>query len=154
MDKIRKIAAFFLCAVLMTVAFSIGTFAQEDGISVLIDGEKVVFDAQPKMVNDRVMVPLRAIFEKLQAEVLWEEAFERVIVNFGESDQVVMYIGANRAFINGIILPLDSAPFVSEDRTYVPLRFIGESLGMSVEWDDSSKTVIITSADKDEENIK
>lgn len=148
MDKMKKITAVLLCIVFMLAFSAAGAFAQETPISVLVDGEAVEFDAQPKMVNDRVMVPLRKIFEKLKAEVLWDPFFERVIVNFNESDQIVMYINEEQTFRNGVQVKLDAAPFVSEGRTYVPLRFIGESLDMSVEWSDALKTVFIVSEDK------
>jgi len=131
----------------MTLIFTfltVGTVsAEEKQITVLIDGEKVEFDAQPVIKNDRVMVPMRKIFEKLGVEVLWDPVFERVIVNYNESDQVIMYINYEEVFKNGLQMKVDAAPFISENRTYVPLRFVSEILGMSVEWSDSAYTVYI-----------
>lgn len=133
-----------LCFVLMiTFVVSGVSLAEERTITVMIDGEKVEFDAQPKMVQDRVMVPMRAIFEKLDAEVLWDPLFERVLVNYNENDQITMYINEQMVFKNGIQVQLDVPAFISEGRTYVPLRFIGESLNMSVEWSDTEYTVYI-----------
>ena len=56
-----------VCIVLaLTFVMAGVAVAEETPITVLIDGEKVEFDAQPKMVNDRVMVPLRAILKDLK----------------------------------------------------------------------------------------
>ncbi len=133
-----------LCIVLAFAFVTAGVvFAEEKPIAVLIDGEQVEFDAQPMMKNDRVMVPMRKVFEKLNTQVLWDPFFERVIVNITEDDQIIMYVNYEEIFRNGVQMKVDAAPFVSEGRTYVPLRFISESLGMSVEWSDAAKTVYI-----------
>ncbi len=143
----KKSTGIFLkliCVVLaLTFVMTGMAVAEETPITVLIDGEKVEFDAQPKMVNDRVMVPLRAIFERLDAEVLWDPLFERVFINYNENDEIIMYINEEVVFKNGIQVHLDSPAFISESRTYVPLRFIAESLDQSVEWSDSTSTVYI-----------
>lgn len=143
-SKLAGILLKILCIVLTFTFLTVGvSLAEEKPIVVLIDGIQVEFDAQPVMKNDRVMVPMRKVFEKLGAEVLWDPFFERVIVNYNEDDQIVMYINYEEIFRNGIEMKVDAAPFISEGRTYVPLRFISESLGMSVEWSDSAQTVYI-----------
>lgn len=148
----KKSTGIFLkliCIVLaLTFVMTGVAVAEETPITVLIDGEKVEFDAQPKMVNDRVMVPLRAIFERLDAEVLWDPFFERVLINYNENDEIMMYINEEVVFKNGIQVHLDSPAFISEDRTYVPLRFIAESLDRSVEWSESNYTVYIVPGHK------
>ena len=147
MLKNRGLASILLkilCIVLIFTFLTAGlVFAEEKPITVLIDGQQVEFDAQPVMKNDRVMVPMRKVFEKLGAEVLWDPFFERVIVNYNEDDQIIMYINYEEIFRNGVQMKVDAAPFISEGRTYVPLRFISESLGMSVEWSDAAQTVYI-----------
>lgn len=148
MNKIRKITGAVLCITFIMAFFATGVFAEETPIAVKIDGEQVEFDAQPKIVEERVMVPMRAVFEKLEAQVLWDPFFERVIVNYNEEDQIIMYINDGMIYRNGVQMHADAAPFISESRTYVPLRFIGESLGQSVEWSDALKTVFVVPKEK------
>ncbi len=145
LNSAKKITALILA---LLIVMSFGTIAQENEIFVLVDGEKVEFDAKPIMKNDRVLVPMRKIFEKLEAEVLWDPLFERVIVNYNENDQIIMYINEELIFKNGVQVKTDVAPFIQEDRTYVPLRFVSESLNMSVEWSDALQTVFIVPMDK------
>ena len=145
-----KILCLSLIAMLV---MSCVAMAEERPITVLVDGEIIEFDAQPKMVNDRVMVPMRAIFEKLGAEVLWDPLFERVIVNYNESDQLVMHINEQMVFKNGGLVYVDTPPFISESRTYVPLRFISETLGQSVEWSEATYSVYIVPEHKGMEFI-
>ena len=147
MVKNKKLTATLLKILCLTLTISFMmtgiSLAEERPITVMIDGEQIEFDAQPVMKNDRVMVPMRAIFEKLDAEVLWDPFFERVIVNYNENDQIIMYINEEEIFKNGIQMKVDATPFISQGRTYVPLRFISESLEMSVEWSDATYTVYI-----------
>lgn len=147
---IIKILCLSLIAIL---ALSGLAMAEEKPITVFVDGEKLEFDAQPKMVNDRVVVPMRAIFEKLGAEVLWDPLFERVIVNYNESDQLIMHINEQQVFKNGGLVYVEVPPFISEARTYVPLRFISETLGQSVEWSEATYSVYIVPEHKGMEFI-
>lgn len=140
----KKLIGIILFMVFALTILTAGiSFAEEKPITVVIDGEMVEFDAQPIMKNDRVMVPVRKVFEKLSAEVLWDPFFERVIINSGESDQIIMYINEEEVYKNGIQINLDVPAFISEGRTYVPLRFISENLNMKVEWSDANYTVYI-----------
>ncbi|MBC7195345.1 MAG: hypothetical protein H5U37_06795 [Caldisericia bacterium] len=61
-----------------------------------------------------------------------------------EKKEIFLYIGKTTVFVNGKEIKLDSAPFIKNGRTYVPLRFISESLGGTVIWDGNEKKVMIT----------
>jgi hypothetical protein len=54
-----------------------------------------------------------------------------------------MTIGSNRAYINDLEFILDTSPIIVNSRTLVPIRFISESLGKSVSWDNNNRNVII-----------
>lgn len=72
-----------------------------------------------------------------------ETKVSRVIYRL-EKKEIVLYIGKQIAFINGKEIKLDTSPFIKNGRTYVPLRFISESIGGSVIWDNNEKKVMIT----------
>ncbi|MCX7745317.1 MAG: copper amine oxidase N-terminal domain-containing protein [Clostridia bacterium] len=112
-------------------------------ISVTIDGSVVDFDVPPQIVEGRTLVPLRKIFEALNANVVWEASTKTITGTKGET-RVVLKVGSTQATINGVIKVLDVAPTVIDGRTLVPARFISESLGADVKWDQKNKTVIIT----------
>lgn len=56
---------------------------------------------------------------------------------------IELKIGNNSMLINGIYKPMDVAPFIQNDRTFVPIRFVAEGLGYNVDWDDLTKEVTI-----------
>lgn len=95
------------------------------------------------MVNDRLMLPLREVLELLGAQVLWNEATQTVTV-FRDETKVSLKIGDSKAFINGNVVTVSPTPELFNEKTMVPVRFISESLGDKVEWDDSKYSLSIT----------
>ena len=130
-------------AMVMLLCMAMPAFAEQP-ISVMLKGETLVFpDTQPQIVNDRTMVPMRFIFEKLGAAIYWDEATETVFA-FTAADTMLMQIGSDRMFINDEQIDLDVPPQLIDDRTMVPLRAVSEAFGLKVEWNDATSTVIIT----------
>ena len=122
-----------------------------DGVTVKIDGKVVEFDQAPIIINDRTMVPLRAIFEELGAVVTWENETNTAIA-FKEDTTVSVQINNNRMFKNSEIIELDVAPMLVSDRTLVPVRAVSEAFECDVEWNEENLEVIITT-NKDEETV-
>lgn len=140
-----------LSIVLIIVLFSCHTlvFADSD-ISVILDGEQLQFDVQPQLINDRTMVPMRAIFEALGCSVDWVEENQLIIAVKGELIISMMIDKVNMPVQNvvtgeGKIVKLDSPPVIVDDRTLVPVRAVSEALGADVDWVEDTNTVIITS---------
>ncbi len=115
-------------------------FAQD--ITVVVDGSMLSFDTAPTMVNDRVLVPMRAIFEYLGAKVLWDGDTETVTAT-KDGVTISLSIGKERAGVGDNIVYLDSPPILVNDRTLVPIRFVSESLGAKVDWDQNAYQVVI-----------
>jgi len=87
-------------------------------------------------------VPLRAIFEALGATVDWN-ANTQTVTGIRDNTEVRLTIGSTSPTVNGTIVSIDQPGVVIGGRTMVPLRFIGESFGVSVNWDGASRTVTI-----------
>ncbi|MCL2392176.1 MAG: copper amine oxidase N-terminal domain-containing protein [Oscillospiraceae bacterium] len=113
-------------------------------ISVYFDGTRLSFDVPPQMIDGRVLVPLRTIFEALGADVNWNEA-TRTITATRDDTTVVLTIGNTTATVNGQSITLDVPPQVIDGRTLVPLRFVAESFGVTVDWNGETRTVTISS---------
>jgi hypothetical protein len=93
--------------------------------------------------NGRVLAPLRTIIEALgKVDIQWEPEEGMVTATTAEH-WCQCWIGKNKATADGESVYLDTPPFTYNGRTYVPLRFIGESLGKQVEWDYMNKAVTI-----------
>ncbi len=134
------------CATIFTMLVSMGTgfgALAQDSIHIVVNGTALALDQMPVMESDRVLVPMRGIFEALGAQVGWDDASQTVTGTLGDKT-VVLSIGDVSATVNGSAVTLDVPARLVNDRTMVPVRFISESLGAQVDWDDASQTVTVT----------
>ncbi len=112
------------------------------GITVRLNGLPMSFDVPPALENNRTMVPFRAVFEALGASVVWDPG--RYAVLAGTARQSIrLKIGNDRALVDGKDVLLDAPPLILGDRTLVPLRFVAETLGLKVGWDEKTRTVTL-----------
>ncbi|MEW6276854.1 MAG: copper amine oxidase N-terminal domain-containing protein, partial [Bacillota bacterium] len=112
------------------------------GVTVLLNSRPLSFDQPPVIVNDRTMVPLRAIFQALGAQVNWDGATQTVTATRGDT-VIILVIGSPTAFKDGETVTLSQPALLLGGRTMVPLRFVSEALGAQVNWDGATQTVTI-----------
>jgi hypothetical protein len=115
------------------------TFAA--GVTVVVDGRPLYLKPGPIERAGRVFVPLRGIFERLGASVVYQN---RQINSTKGSTSVSLRIGSREATVNGQPQIVDVAPFIVGATTYVPLRFIAQSLGAVVNYNGATRLVAIT----------
>jgi len=127
-------------------AFALPAQAASTGVKVLLDGNLMTFDVPPQIINNRTMVPLRAIFEAMGAKVDWVGETQTVT---GTKDDtvVILKIGDTSPTINGLVVPIDQPAVIKENRTLAPLRFVAEAFGGTVDWEGSTQTATITMGD-------
>lgn len=113
-------------------------------ISVYIDGARLSTDQAPVALQGRVMLPLRAIFEALDSTVNWNQWTQTVTATKG-STTVVLKLKSKTATINNQTVTLDVPAQAISGRTMVPVRFVSEALGATVNWNSTAKTVTIAS---------
>jgi len=127
--------AAILCGLIAASVAAPG-FAQQ--VSITVNGQALALRPGPIERTGRVFVPLRGIFERLGAGVVYSAG---TINATKGSTTVSLRIGSTQATVNGQIQNLDVAPFIVGATTYVPLRFIAQSLGANVGYDDSTRVV-------------
>ena len=113
-----------------------------EGISIRINNNFIYTDVPPTIKDDRTLVPLRAIFEAIDAEVAWDEATLTATAKKG-TRVVTVSEDSNIATIDSEQVELDVPPQRVNDRFLVPIRFVTEAFGCTVDWDDFSQTVDI-----------
>ncbi|HZZ65130.1 MAG TPA: copper amine oxidase N-terminal domain-containing protein [Candidatus Baltobacteraceae bacterium] len=129
-----------LAAASAAASFLLATAAAAATVNVTVNGQPMSFDQPPVMQNNRVFVPMRAIFERLGSTVVYQNG---VINAHGNGRSVHLVIGSTQATVNGSPLTLDVAPFSVAGRTEVPLRFVAQALGATVNWNPNAATVAI-----------
>lgn len=127
---------------------------QESGEAAELDtyvgGEKVQFDVRPKVKEGRTLVPIRALVERLGAEISWDQATSTVTIIKGDTE-IKLVIGSNIALVNGEEVQLDAAAEIEDGRTLIPARFVSEGLGLYVHWLAEQRTILVTEQPVEEE---
>src|SRR5687768_11564544 len=125
-----------LALILVVLVTLMPSRASAQGITVEVDGAVVAFDQPPIVIGGRLLIPLRGVFERLGADVEWRPESQLVVAQRGPTT-IVLQPGVTSARVNGQPVSLDVPAMIVRGRTLVPLRFVGEALGASVDWDPS-----------------
>ena len=110
--------------------------------AIVKNGTTYELDVPAQIVDNRTLVPLRAIFEALGATVEWDEA-TRTVTSTKGGTTVKLTIGDNKIYVNGVTRELDVPAQIINSRTMVPTRAIAEAYGCAVEWDESARVVTV-----------
>lgn len=139
---------FTLLLILCISLFFPSALAETDNITVLINGETLNSPIPAQLVNNRTMLPMRAVFEKLGAHVTWINDDEIIFADKGDT-LVTFKIGVPQMVVQtasnseNTVIELDTAPFISGDYTLVPVRAAAEAFNAQVGWIDETNTVTI-----------
>jgi len=141
---VRKVAIIASVIALLAVGFLVPDMqvAEAAAIRVMLDGRFLRLQVPPTISGGRVLVPFRALFEGLGASVGWTEA-TNTVTGTRAGTTVALVIGSRNAVVNGQPRTLDVAPTVMNGRTLVPLRFVSETLGATVNWVERHQTVVV-----------
>ncbi len=124
------------------------TLLSIDSNVAYIKGNPTLLDAAPYIYNGRSMVPLRFAAECLGAKVNWQQSMKKVVINTPEKSVELLVSpnpGINQAIVNGEKVPLDTSAVIISGRVMVPVRFISETLGLTVDWHTNERMIEIDS---------
>ena len=132
--------ALIVAAVVGAAVAGVPPAALAQSVTVNVNGQPLYLNPGPIEKAGRVFVPLRGIFERLGASVVYAAG----TINATKGNTTVsLTIGSTQATVDGQQQVLDVAPFIVGATTYVPLRFVAQSLGAQVGYDSSSNAVSI-----------
>ncbi len=123
---------------------SIVNVSANDDITIYVNEQILQCDIAPYMENGRTMVPMRKIFEALNATVDWEDSTETITAT-KDNATIILQINNEVMYNNGVAEILDVAPVIVNSSTFVPIRAVSQSLNASVNWLNSTYTVYINS---------
>lgn len=118
-------------------------------VAVVLDGRPLAMTPPAFILQDRTLVPVRFVTEALGATVSWDPDRQQVGVRPLPDEgpgvgSILLTIGSRTVQVAGRPVELDVAPQIVADRTFVPLRFVAETLGLDVGWKDAERTVVLT----------
>lgn len=147
----KKTAKLFSAITIVAMAMATNTYADTKGITVNVNGNVLQCgDVPAQIINNRTMVPMRAIFEALDVKIDWDSETKTVIAD-NNSTHIEMTIGAGIFTKNNQSISLDTPAQVIDGRTLVPVRAVSEALDCNVDWNSETKTVSITSNEQKQE---
>ena len=111
-------------------------------ISVYIDGDYLRTDVPPYIKNGYTMLPMRAVYENLGANVRYNSQSKEIIVS-ADGDVLKLYIGRKTAYLNGSPISLSVSPEIKNGRTMVGLRDGANLIGADIEWDSRTREISI-----------
>lgn len=135
--KKKIISLWLLLAMLIANSFAVNLY---------VDGGKLNPDVAPTIISGRTLVPLRSIFEALNASVTWDDATNTAVAQKGDTT-VKVSINNKTAYVNSSAKTLDVPAQLINNRTMVPARFVSESLNARVLWDGNTETVYVITND-------
>lgn len=115
----------------------------DQDIKVYVNDTRVQFDVAPIFINNRTMVPIRAVFEAMGADVQWNDSIKTAIITKAEK-RVQIQLNNHSALVDGRSVQMDVPATGISGRILVPVRFISENLGLKVDWVNSTKTAFIS----------
>ena len=131
-----------LLAVVSPLALAPGQAAAAGEITLVINGALTKTDVPPMLVNGHTLVPLRVVSANLGAQVDWDQASQVATVTSG-SLSIVIKVGDAQARVGDRTVTLAAPARLVSNRTMVPIRFVSESLGASVFWDQAKRQVTV-----------
>ena len=131
---------------ILALSVGLGVVAQAQSgpaPQITVNGQILRTESGAFTQNGRVLVPMRDIFESLGAQVNYNNLSREIAAQRGTTI-VRMTLGSNQATVNNVPVVLQSAAQSFGGRTYVPLRFVSEAMGASVNFNAPQQLVSIT----------
>lgn len=117
--------------------------AAQGNVSVNLNGNLLAFSGvQPQLVDGRVLVPVRGVFESMGFDVSWDNSSKTTTLK-KEGLTITSQVDMNYMTVNGTQKSLDVKAQIINGNLMLPLRAISEATGAQVNWDSSTSTVSI-----------
>lgn len=113
-----------------------------DRINLYVNGKEIKTIMPPVQLDNRVLVPSREVFDPMGAKVEWDNNSKRVKITY-KSNTIILYVNKQTVTLNGKEVPIDVPPKIINNKVMIPVRFISENLGFTVDWNSVDRSVSI-----------
>lgn len=140
--QVKKVMSALAVSAMLMSALPTSVMDAAARISIYINDAELSSAQAPVMKGGRVLVPLRSIFEGLDAKVQYTNR-TKTIVATRDDQEVTLTLGSKTAYINGEAISLDVPANTIKGNTMVPIRFVSEAFGEKVFWNSRNQRVDI-----------
>lgn len=132
--------------IIASLLFSLiaGSASADARMNVTVNGKAVLFDEDPVVQNGVTLVQFKPVFNDLGIGIGWNQA-KKQVTGSKNGTSIILNVGSKTAYVNGSPVLLQVAPKVINGSVFVPLRFVGESTGSTI--NVSGKVIQITNSD-------
>ncbi len=146
----KRLLSLMLSLVMSVVSVvslsSVSVSAATEVVPVYLDNKAITFsanDAQPQIISNRTYVPIRATCDALGLTIDWNSKTETL--TFTREGTVISHTMRSQiVYVNGTALNFDTPSINKNNRTLMPIRMLGEAIGATVDWDNTTRSVHIT----------
>ena len=140
--KRNNIYIIFFIFIIAVLSCSILAIAQQNKVSVFLDGNPLNTEVPPVISNSRVYLPARDIVEALGGRITWFPALKLLSINMSDR-QVSVVMDVPEAEVNGKNIALENAPGIIQDRVMIPLEVVSLLIDIEADWDENSNKLSI-----------
>ncbi|MDF2959365.1 MAG: hypothetical protein K0S39_1100 [Paenibacillus sp.] len=138
--KFRMTSLALLWSILIAIIPVQASAEEAAPVQIYIQQELQQWTLSPFIHEGSTMVPMRALFEKLDFQVTWDADKQMAIATKGGLT-ISMSINRGTAMVNETVYYLDVTPLLKEGSTFMPLRFVSEAAGADVTWNETERSV-------------
>jgi len=132
--KLFSLTLLFLCSISLATS----------GIKIKVNNKIISSDVTPFIKSGTTYVPVRFVADALVVDsVSWNSDTKSVTIKNSNST-ILLFVNKNYAYVNNEYKSLENNALISNDRVFVPIRFVSEILGANVSWNEDSQTVLIS----------
>lgn len=142
----KKICGFFIALVISLSMINVTPIYANSQINLTINYVPITSGAKPIITKGSTLVPIRIISETLGANVQWNPKTKQVSISNPDTT-INMTIGNPKVKVNDLLQTIPAAPVIHKGSTMLPIRFVGEALDATVNWDSQTRTVSVLGRD-------
>lgn len=148
----KKITALILAFIMLAVLNITAVADELPEVTFIVDGKIADCDVPPVIENGRTLVPVRALFESLDAKVGWDARTKKITILYNETE-ILLFADSVVAIVDNLYKELDVSAKIIDSRTMIPVRFVSETLKFDVQWDEDTRTVTVTTKPEEDETV-
>lgn len=114
-----------------------------NGSSIIMQGDTEGDQLSALVIDGRTMAPIRPIFDKFKLELSWNSIDSSITTKTPDGKTIWMQVGNKTAKLDGISYAMDVSPQIIAGKTYVPVKYIFDFLGVEYEWDEDNSVVVV-----------
>ena len=142
-----KLKLLIILTLLLTILPTKSTLAEtvsfDTPITMKVNGVYIKTSNEPYLYKGLTYVPIRFVSEALGAEEISWNGAKRICRIYDDGTEILLTIGKNTATVNGKSAKIQGSVMLTQDRTYVPIRFVAETFGAQVNWNKNTYTADI-----------